>query len=108
MDKFEKYIASRKSYDTLISVFNLVCEIAEKEKSDDKLVYACQLFHVIAKNLHEQGKISDELWTQCEFLGDKAVESYITDIVGLWNKVVPIFKRLKRMLKKLKCSGNKT
>lgn len=105
MDKFDNFISKHEKYNTIISVFNLVCEIIEKEKmsGEEKLVYATQMFHVIAKELHRREKISDELWEQCENLNEDQVESYIEDVIGLWNKTVPIFKMLKKFFKRLKC-----
>jgi hypothetical protein len=109
MDKFENFISKHENYNTIISVFNLVCEITEKEKMNgtDKLVYATQMFHVIAKELHRKEKISDELWEQCEKLDEKQVQAYINQVVELWNKAVPIFKKIRKffrkVINKLKC-----
>ena len=109
MDKFDNFISKHDNYDTILSVFNLVCEITEKEKmtSEDKLIYAGQMFHVVAKELHRQEKISDELWEQCERLSEDQIKSYIEDVIKLWNKTVPILKMLRKFFKRLKCcKGN--
>tara|TARA_Y100001973_G_C5098772_1_gene281496 strand:- start:123 stop:446 length:324 start_codon:yes stop_codon:yes gene_type:complete len=104
MDKFEKLISKHENYTTLISVVNLVCEISEKgSDGQDKLRYAIQMFHVVAKELKSQNKIPDDLYEQCEKLTEEEVESYINDAIELWNRIVPLFKRIKRILKSLKC-----
>lgn len=105
MDKFENFISKHENYDTVLSVFNLVCEITEKEKmtGEDKLVYATQMFHVVAKELHRQEKISDDIYEQCEKLDEEQIKSYVNGVIEMWNKAVPILKRIKNALKKLKC-----
>ena len=105
MDKFENYISKHENYNTLMSVFNLVCEITEGEKMSpkDKFVYASQMFHVVAKELHRKGKISDDLWKQCEHLDEEQVKTHIDQVIELWNKAVPILKRIRKSLRKLKC-----
>ena len=93
-------VAHSKDHKTIISIVNLACEIAEKEKhtGEDKLKYAVDIFHIISDELHTQGKISDELFTQCEKLTSKDLEHYINEVVALWNKVVPLLKRLRKWL----------
>lgn len=105
MDKFDNFISKHDKYDTILSVFNLVCEITEKEKMTgiDKLIYATQMFHVVAKELHRQEKISEELWEQCEKLSEDEIQSHVEDVIDLWNKTVPILKMLRKFFKGLKC-----
>jgi hypothetical protein len=108
MDKFQNLISKRENYTTLISIVNLVCEIAETNPESDKaggnkLRYAIQMFHVVAKELHLEDKITNDLYEQCEKLTEEQIEEYINDAIELWNKVVPLFKRIKKFIKSIKC-----
>lgn len=107
MDEIKNLISKREKYTTLISIVNLVCEVSENHTDSDgnksKLRYAIQMFHVVAKELHAQEKIDNALYEQCEKLTEEQIEEYINDAIELWNKVVPLLKRIKRYIKSLKC-----
>ena len=106
MEQIKNLISRREKYATLISIVNLVCELSESstDKGDkSKLGYAIQMFHVVAKELHAQDKITNDLYEQCEKLTEEQIEEYINDAIELWNKVVPVLKRTKKFFKSLKC-----
>lgn len=106
MEKIEKFVNNQKKLTTVIAVINAVSEYTEKERKTgvDKLDYGLRMFHVLVKELRKHDKISQELAEQCERLTEHEVEDYINDVVSIWNRTVPILKRLKRFMRKLKCS----
>ena len=104
MDKIQELISTHEKYTTLISVVNLVCELSETSSDPEqtKLSYAIQMFHVVAKELRANDKITNDLYEQCEKLTEEQIEEYINDAIELWNKAVPLFKRIKKFVKSLK------
>ena len=107
MENIQRFAKKHEKYTTLLSIVNLTCEVSESEfktGKNNKLQYAIQTFHVVAKYLHEKNQISSELLEQCEKMSEEEIELYINDTIELWNKVVPIVKRVWRFLKSLKCS----
>ena len=104
MEKIQSIVNNSKDIETLVGVINLTCELAEKSQknSEDKLNYAVRMFHVVAKELNKHGKISDEILQECEKITEQQLSSYIKEVIELWNKAVPIIKRIKKVLNKLK------
>lgn len=111
MDEIKNLISKKEKYNSLVSIVNLVCEISENHKDPEekqsKLSYAIQMFHVVVKELHSQDKIDNDLYEQCEKLTEEQTEQYINDTIELWNKIVPLFKRIKKLFKSLKCCKRK-
>ena len=105
MEKIENFIEKQENVGSVISVINIVCEFAEKEKKsgEDKLHYAVRMFHVLAKELHKREKISDVLYGECEMLTEEQTEKYVNDVVRIWNRSVSLYKRAQRFLRNVKC-----
>ena len=105
MEKMESFIENQENISSVISVINIVCEFAEKEKktSEDKLQYAVRIFHVMAKELHRREKISDVLYGECEMLTEDQIEKYVNDVIKIWNRSVSLYKRAQRFLRNVKC-----
>lgn len=102
MGDVEIYIQSQESCRTLLSVINLVCEISEgskNNKGEDKHVYAVQMFQTVISELRRRNKISETLYFQCKALTPDDVGNAISDTIVLWNRVVPLWKRLWRSLR---------
>lgn len=106
MEKIQKHVSKQEQLITVISVINVVCEYVEKEKKtgQDKIHYAVRMFHIFAKELHKQDKISNTLYGECEMLTEDQVEDYINDVIHIWNRSVSLWKKLKRFLRNVKCS----
>ena len=98
MEDLGKFM-DKGSYTSLVSVVNLVCEIAEKTRTDDKHAYAVNIFHKVAAELKADGKISASLYQQCKNMSAGDLEEAIIDTIALWNKVVSNYKRLRRFLR---------
>ena len=103
MENISKYLQSDKKFTTLISIVNLVCEISEGSKTKkngtiDKHVYAVQMFQAVVTELRAQGKISETLYFRCKNLTPDNLDDAIVDTIALWNRVVPLYKRLRRLL----------
>ena len=98
MNNFHEFL-DRKEYTTFISVINLVCEMTEKSKAKDKHVYAMNAFKLVVAELKAHNKISDQLYEQCKSISADQLGSAIKDTIAMWNKVVPLYKRAKRLLK---------
>ncbi len=105
MEKIENFVAKQENISSIVSVINIVCEYSEKEvkSGEEKLHYAVRMFHVFVKELYRRDKITDELYAECENITEDQIENYINDVIRIWNRVVPMFKKLKRFLRKLKC-----
>jgi len=105
MDKIEKFVAKQENIKSFIAVVNIVCEYSEKEvrSGEEKLHYAVRMFHVFVKELYKRDKISEDLYEQCEELTETDVDKYINDVITIWNRSIPVIKKIRRFFRKLKC-----
>ena len=105
MEKIEKFVGKQENISSVIAVINIVCEYSEKEvkSGEEKLHYAVRMFHVFVKELHKKDKISQELFDECQNITEEQIEKYIKDIIKIWNRSVPLLKKLKRFLRNIKC-----
>ena len=105
MEKIQNFVYKQENINSVIAVLNIVCEYSEKvvKSGEDKLQYAIRMFHVILKELHRQEKISEDLYNECSQLTEEQIEKYINDIIKIWNRAVPVLKKLKQILRNLKC-----
>lgn len=103
MEEFDKFL-DKSNYSSLVSVVNLVCEIAEKSKEKDKHTYAVNIFQRVTAELRAHGKISATLYQQCKNLSADDLDDAIVDTIAMWNKVVSVYQRLRRLLRK--CRSN--
>lgn len=104
MDEFDKFL-DKSNYSSLVSVVNLVCEIAEKSKDMDKHSYAVNIFQRVTAELRAHGKITATLHQQCKNLSADDLENAIVDTIAMWNKVVSIWKRVRRMIRSCRRSN---
>ena len=89
MDEFETFLNKRQC-SSLISVLNLVCEIAEVSNEKDKHSYAVSIFQRVTAELRARGQISATLYQQCKNLSANDLDNAINDTIAMWNKVVSI------------------
>jgi hypothetical protein len=98
MEDFNTFLDKSK-YTSLVSIVNLVCEISEKKTKRDKHAYALNIFQTVLAELKAHNRISDTLYHQCKNLSASDIDDAITDTIQLWNKVVPLFKRIRRWVR---------
>lgn len=105
MEKIKNFVSKQENINSIVAVVNIICEYSEKEvkSGEEKLHYAVRMFHVFVKELRKNDKISQELYDECENITEVEIEKYINDIIKIWNRSVPLLKKLKRFLRKLKC-----